>query len=255
MKIQSELPEDLSKFSFLAAACCAENGQDISVCSEALRGFVAVHPEAAETVSDEAAPIKKIAAGAVREDADAEPEAKPELGHEQDPEVDDVQVILSETDEAKQERAAFDLLVKTDPNSRRDALRRFYLSGSDRLRRVAIAYIFEQTRDGKLSMVVEVSSAEDAMSSGDPSRIEKVERDLVTATLTRVELDRATGAFTCRFANSNCTGTLGDDYVVLATTGRIFVSVKLAPAREKAVLDGHLVTKDGDKIGISVRLM
>lgn len=242
MSIKSELPEDLGEYSFIAAVCCAEGGQDIKTCSEAVRGFVDTHPDAAATISDDAPAIQEIEKVVPNLEASSE-------------EGDAIAAILAEADKTEQERAAYALLTETEVEARRDALRRFYSSGNDRLRRVAIAYLLEQTREGKVDLVAEIMPSE---GSAPRANTDRLERALAGASLSQVELDRATGGLTCRFAGIRCSGTLGDDYLTLTTRSGTLLdksTIRLKPIEDGIALLGTLVSKEGETLGLKIRLM
>lgn len=249
--IKSELPEDLSQFSFLAAACCSEGGQDISTCADALRGFVETHPEATEFVGDDAAPIKEFAAG-----GDKLPivNATEEEGAAPDSAEAAIAAVIAEPSEAKRITAAFRLMTSEDEGVGAAATRAFYESKYPALRRAAIIRALEQTESGNRKLLVEASVPDTAETASETTKQELQRRvtSFAGKSLSRVKIDRGTGAFSATFTGyGRCDGTVTDDEVTIFASGWV---MKLKPEPASPVLKGTY-TRGGQALSLRIRLI
>lgn len=243
-KVESELPDDLRQFSFVAAVCCGEVGQDIAGCAKSLRGFVEANPEATASVSNAAPAIHDVAAAIVQETPAAAP--APTAGTGAPPPI---QAVLDEKDPMTQSRLAYAILGGDDEFMRADALSRFYAGPSIALRRAAIIHMLEQTKSGKRKLAIEGSALSEAKAD---ASVTQMVNNLVGEKMSVDEIDHGTGVFQGYFAGQRCDGTVSETDLFFSTHAW---KVKLEPAKDRAALTGVLTDKRGTQMAIEIRLM
>ncbi len=249
VSVKYELPDDLSQYGHIAAFCCAEGEREASAaCAEALRGFVEEHPGAADVVGDDARPMKELAAQ-TRADASEIPAPESPPGSSAEAAV---AAVLAEPSAATQLTRAFALMADEDDGVRATALRAFYAAESLAVRRAAVIHALEQTQSGERKLLIEGSLPESAKAASEATvqGQQKLVDSLMGRSLTRVEIDRATGAFSCRITGA-CDGTVSDREVMIFAGGW---KMKLKPEPDSPALSGTY-TYRGSTINVRIRLM